>query len=62
MSDKLEDILVSGSDEKSWFFTDDSALMELSGLINLPLEGYQKIKGTTGVPRPLPRKCFQHIP
>lgn len=44
VSDKLEDILVSGSDEKVMVFTDDSALMELSGQINLLLEGYQKIK------------------
>lgn len=44
MSDKLEDILVSGSDEKVMVFTDDSALIELSGQINLLLEGYQKIK------------------
>ena len=44
VSDKLEDILVSGSDEKVMVFTDDSALIELSGQINLLLEGYQKIK------------------
>ena len=44
VSDKLEDILISGSDEKVMVFTDDSALMELSGQINLLLEGYQKIK------------------
>lgn len=44
VSDKLEDILASGSDEKVMVFTDDSALMELSGQINLLLEEYQKIK------------------
>ena len=44
ISEKLEEILETGSDEKVMVFTDNKVLMELGGQINRLLINRQKIK------------------
>ena len=44
ISEKLEEILETGSDEKVMVFTDNKVLMELGGQINRLLIDRQKIK------------------
>lgn len=58
ISEKLSDILDSGSDEKLMVFTDDEALAGLCGQINRLLVDRQRIRETTHGRRSLPKKCW----